>query len=419
MLQSKILIAVVVGLLVFVIDYGFLQLVRPFLNNLHSYIKRAVLAFLWLITVWTLGTLFSYYLADRLNIHAGVNQWMMTILMIIYFSKTVSLIVLLMDDARMAIRKIVKSLRKKKQEPAKGNIISRSQFIRKAALAASAIPLSTSVFGISYGAYDYRIKRRTIYLPHLPKSFDGIRIGHISDIHCNPGYYKNAVKGGVGLLMAEKADVIFFTGDLVNYKTDEVKDYINIFDKVRAPLGVYSVTGNHDYGSYISWPSEEARKENLRDFIVAHKELGYDLLMNEHRFLEQGGDKIAIIGIENWGKGRFPKYGKLDVAYEGTEEAAVKLLLSHDPSHWDLQVRPDYQDIDVMFAGHTHGFQMGIEVGSIKWSPAQYSYKQWADLYREGDQYLYVNRGFGCIGFLGRIGMPPEITIVELKTGVS
>lgn len=419
MLQSKVLIAVVVGLLVFVIDYGFLQLVRPFLKNLHNYVRKAVLVFLWLITVWTLGTLFSYYLADRLDIHAGVNQWMMTILMIIYFSKTVSLIVLLLDDARMAIRKIVKSLRKSKREPAKGDVMSRSLFIRKAALAASAIPLSTSAFGISYGAYDYRVKRRTIYLPRLPKSFDGLRIGHISDIHCNPGYYKKAVKGGVDLLMAEKADTIFFTGDLVNYTTDEVREYIHIFDKVKAPLGVYSVTGNHDYGSYISWPSEQAKQKNFSDFIVAHKELGYDLLMNEHRFIEQGGDKIAIIGIENWGKGRFPKLGKLDVAYEGTDDAAVKLLLSHDPSHWDLQVRPDYQDIDVMFAGHTHGFQMGIEVGNIKWSPAQYSYKQWADLYREGDQYLYVNRGFGCIGFLGRIGMPPEITIIELKTGVS
>ncbi|HEX5169915.1 MAG TPA: metallophosphoesterase [Cyclobacteriaceae bacterium] len=415
MLQSKVLIAVVVGLLVFFIDIGFLQLVKPFLDKLSSYIKKAALASLWLITVWTLGTLFTYYLADRLNIHAGVNQWVMTILMIIYFTKTVSLIVLLLSDIYMGLRKVIRSARTSRKPESEGKAISRSQFIRKAALAAGGVPLSVSVFGISRGAYDYCVKRRTIYLPNLPKSFDGIRIGHISDIHCNPGYFKVAVQGGVDLLMAEKTDVIFFTGDLVNYRTDEVKEYIGIFDKVRAPLGVYSVTGNHDYGSYISWPSEEAKRKNFRDFLIAHKELGYDLLMNEHRFLEQGGDKIAIIGIENWGKGRFPKFGKLDVAHEGTDEAAVKLLLSHDPSHWDLQVRPDYKDIDVMFAGHTHGFQMGIEVGNIKWSPAQYSYKQWADLYREGNQYLYVNRGYGCIGFLGRIGMPPEITIIELK----
>jgi predicted MPP superfamily phosphohydrolase len=242
-----------------------------------------------------------------------------------------------------------------------------------------------------------------------------LRIGQISDIHSGSFFNKTAVKGGVEMMLNEKPDVIFFTGDLVNNETPEVKDYINVFDKLKAPLGVFSVTGNHDYGDYMQWSSLKQKQDNFRDLVTAHKIMNFDILMNEHRFLRQGSDKIAIIGNENWGGGRFSKYGKLDVAHRGTDDAAVKLLLSHDPSHWDAQVRQQYQDIDMMFAGHTHGFQFGIEIGKIKWSPSQYAYKQWAGLYQEGSQYLYVNRGFGYLGYPGRVGMPPELTIVELK----
>jgi predicted MPP superfamily phosphohydrolase len=217
------------------------------------------------------------------------------------------------------------------------------------------------------------------------------------------------------MLLKEKPDVIFFTGDLVNNQTSELKDYFDVFNKVKAPLGVFSVTGNHDYGDYHRWESANAKAQNFQDLIRAHKELGFDLLQNENRWLEADGERIAILGNENWGAGRFAKYGKLDQAYKGTEEAPVKLLLSHDPSHWDAQVRQNYKDIDIMFAGHTHGFQFGVEVGGLKWSPSQYIYKQWAGLYREEDQYLYVNRGFGYLGYPGRVGIPPEITIVTLK----
>ena len=224
-------------------------------------------------------------------------------------------------------------------------------------------------------------------------------------------------RSGVEMMMNQKPDLIFFTGDLVNNTSDEVKDFITIFDKLKAPFGVYSVTGNHDYGDYHQWSSAAAKRNNFKGLLEAHKLMGYTLLMNDHRFIEQSGEKIAILGIENWGAGRFAKYGKIDQAYAGTEEAAVKLLLSHDPSHWDAHVRPHYPDIDVAFAGHTHGFQFGIEIGGFKWSPSQYVYKQWAGLYTEGSQHLYVNRGFGFLGYPGRVGMPPELTIMELKCG--
>ena len=296
-----------------------------------------------------------------------------------------------------------------------GQTIPRSEFLAKVAMASAAIPFGAFTYGIISGAHDYRVKRLTVNLPNLPKSFDGIRIGQVSDIHTGSFFNKTAVKGGVDMMLGEKPDLILFTGDLVNNKASEVSEYFDVFKKLRAPYGVYSVTGNHDYGDYHSWESAAAKARNFEDLITAHKELGFDLLMNENRILEQGGEKLAIIGNENWGAGRFSKYGKLDIAYRGTEDAATKLLLSHDPSHWDAQVRKDYPDIDLMFAGHTHGFQFGVEIGGFKWSPSQYIYKQWAGLYSENNQHLYVNRGFGFLGYPGRVGIPPELTIIQLK----
>ncbi len=335
---------------------------------------------------------------------------------ILYFSKLFAVLFLFVDDLQRGVRWVVKYFSKRPGN-LPGEAITRSDFLSKAALVASAVPLGLSVYGVISGAHDYRVKRVTLKLPNLPKSFDGIRIGQLSDIHSGSFWNKTAVKGGVGMLMHEKPDLIFFTGDLVNNETTEVKDYIPIFEKIKAPLGVFSITGNHDYGDYHPWQSKEAKRKNFADLIEAHKLLGYDLLMNEHRMIEQSGDKLAILGIENWGAGRFSKYGKLDQAYSGTDEAVTKILLSHDPTSWDAIVRPNHKDIDLTLSGHTHGFQFGVEIANIKWSPCQYVYKQWAGLYQEGEQYLYVNRGFGYLGYPGRIGMPPELTIIELKRG--
>jgi len=226
-------------------------------------------------------------------------------------------------------------------------------------------------------------------------------------------YLKSSFR--IDLLISEKPDLVFFTGDLVNDVANEVKDYKDLFAKVKAPLGVYSTLGNHDYGDYRSWPSVEKKKKNLEALIQSHKEMGWDILLNENRTLKVDGEEIAIIGVENWGAGRFSKYGDLEKAYKGAEDKPVKLLLSHDPSHWDAQIRPDFGDIDITFAGHTHGFQFGIEIGDFRWSPSKYIYKQWADLHQAGNQYLYVNRGFGFIGYPGRIGILPEVTLFELK----
>ncbi len=277
-----------------------------------------------------------------------------------------------------------------------------------------------SLFGILVNGfgnkYRYQVKRVKLNYDNLPAAFAGLKIVHISDIHSGSLTNKEAVKQGVLRIMEEEPDLILFTGDLVNNVADEMNDFMDVFDKLSAPLGVYSTLGNHDYGDYVSWKSQEDKEANLERLKQVHHSLGWRLLMNEHIVLEKGTDSIAVIGIENWSaKARFPKYGNLQKAYEGTDLHPFKILLSHDPSHWKAEVLKDYPDIDLMLSGHTHGMQFGFELPWLKWSPVQYVYKEWAGLYETARQRLYVNRGFGFIGYPGRSGILPEITVLELS----
>lgn len=399
------------------IDYYFFQGVLAASKHWSEGWRSGVRIGFWVPTALCILAVFWWTFGDPYIFGANTRSFIITGIVATYFSKILGILVLFTDDFQRGVRWAVSYFSKGTNGNLAGPIIPRSEFLSKVALATTAVPFTAFAYGIISGAHDYRVKRVTVKLKNLPKSFDGIRIGQLSDIHAGSFWNKTAVKGGVEMMMKEKPDVIFFTGDLVNNESSEVKEYIPVFDKLKAPLGVFSITGNHDYGDYKIWTSPEEKQRNFKDLVQAHKILGYDILMNEHRFLELGGEKIAIIGNENWGAGRFSKYGKLDLACQGTEEASVKLLLSHDPTHWDAQVRPNHPEIDITFAGHTHGFQFGVEIGGFKWSPVQYVYNQWADLYKEGDQYIYVNRGFGYLGYPGRVGIPPELTIMELKRG--
>ena len=298
---------------------------------------------------------------------------------------------------------------------------------RSYAFSWSGIIAGVSLFGILvYGfgnKYKYQVKRIKLNYDNLPASFAGLKIVHISDIHSGSFNNKEAVVKGVEKIMNEKPDIILFTGDMVNNVADEMKDYMDVFDKLSAPLGVYSTLGNHDYGDYVQWKSAEEKEANLERLKQVHHNLGWKLLMNEHIVLEkahpeeeQKNESIAVIGIENWSaKARFPKYGNLKKAYDGAEQHPFKILLSHDPSHWKEEVLKDYPGIDLMLAGHTHGMQFGLDLPGFKWSPVQYVYKEWAGLYETANQKLYVNRGFGFIGYPGRSGILPEITVLELN----
>jgi uncharacterized protein len=418
--MNKIIVIPIVAILLFLIDLYLYQGIIKVKQEKSSGFKKQIFYFYWVVSAITLLSLLIYHFVNPEEIGKNLRNFIMVWIFMNYFSKFFGVIFLFIDDIIRFFKWIFHFFKNPEPEPEEERErkkISRSEFLAKASIIATAIPFTGMAYGIAIGAHDYRIRRNTIYLPNLPKEFDGIRIAQLSDIHSGSFFSRTAVKGGVEMLLNEKPDLVFFTGDIVNNTAGELKEYASIFAKVNAPLGVFSTLGNHDYGEYVPWPSQEAKKRNLENLKRAHKEMGWDLLLNENRFLERGGEKLAILGVENWGGGRFPKYGNLGAAHKGTEEAATKLLLSHDPSHWDLQVRRLYGDIDIMFAGHTHGFQFGIELGDIKWSPSQYVYKQWAGLYQEGKQYLYVNRGFGYLGFPGRVGIPPEITIVELKRG--
>lgn len=370
----------------------------------------------WIFSIALIaGLFFSIYFKLTIGLRAAA----LLIFFIVWIAKVLFLPFILVDDVR---RLFLWAARKHKRpepefpasQPAP-NAIPRSAFLMKAGLVAGALPLASLTYGIISGAYDYKVQRHTLYLPNLPKKFDGIKLGQLSDIHSGSFYNKKAVLGGVEMLMREKADFIFFTGDLVNNKSSEMKEYQDIFAKVKAPLGVYSSLGNHDYGDYSVWPSLAAKQKNLDDLKATHKNMGWDLLNNTNRRLKVDGEEIGILGVENWGSmSRFPKYGRVDLALENTDDLPVKLLLSHDPSHWRAQVL-NYKQVDMMFAGHTHGMQFGVKTAHFQWSPIQYVYKEWAGFYREGNQQLYVNTGYGFLGYPGRVGILPEITIFTLK----
>ncbi|TDQ06600.1 metallophosphoesterase [Pedobacter metabolipauper] len=379
---------------------------------------RKVFTIIW----WTYTVLLV--IAVFASIYANLYLSLRSIILVAFFltvaCKMVLLPFLLIDDLRRLVIRLIRASKPKeaaRDNPiAVGEPISRSSFLIKAGLVTAAVPLTSLTWGIAAGAYDYKVKRRTLVLPNLPASFEGIRLGQISDIHSGSFYNQKAVRGGVELLMAEKPDLIFFTGDIVNNLANEMRDYQDIFSKVKAPLGVYSTLGNHDYGEYhFGLEPSAAKAKNLQDVIKTHQIMGWDLLMNEHRRLKVNGEEIGILGIENWGMGRFPKYGRMDLATKDTDDLPVKLLLSHDPSHWRGEVLEKYPQIDAMFSGHTHGMQFGVRTAHFQWSPVQYIYKEWAGLYTEKNQQLYVNVGYGFLGYPGRVGILPEITIFELK----
>lgn len=379
-------------------------------------LKKKKFKYIW----WTYSI--ALILGVFISIFFNIFLWLRAVILVSFFITFVSKLcfvpMLLIDDLRRLITKVFrkKEIQNTSTEPVgQENSISRSEFLVKSGIAIAAIPFSTLTWGIAYGAHDYRVRKQTLILPNLPASFDGIKIAQISDIHSGSFYNKRAVLGGVEMLLNEKPDIAFFTGDLINGKASEMRDYQDIFSKVKAPLGVFSVLGNHDYGMYEKWKDEASQKKNLNDLKLTHKNMGWQLLNNENKRIKINNEEIGILGIENWGGGRFPKFGRMQDAIKNTDDLPVKLLLSHDPSHWKLQVLKEYPQIDVMFSGHTHGSQFGIETDHFKWSPVQYIYEEWDGLYQHEHQQLYVNVGYGFLGYPGRVGILPEITIFELK----
>lgn len=291
----------------------------------------------------------------------------------------------------------------------------RSIYVSKATLALAALFFLVILFGITRGKHFYRVRKETLFFPDLPEAFDGLTITQLSDIHSGSFTNARGVQKGIELANAQHSDLLLFTGDLVNHSASEMEPWIEGFAKLTAPAGKYSILGNHDYGDYIKWESKAAKEANLQRLKQVHAELGFTLLLNQSATITKDGQTISLIGVENWGKGGFQKYGDLQKATATVPDDSFKILMSHDPSHWDEVTLEHHQPVHLTLAGHTHGMQFGIELFGFKWSPVKYVYKQWAGLYEENGKYLYVNRGFGFHGLRGRIGIWPEITVLTLK----
>lgn len=407
----------IIATIILLIDVYVFQAVKIVSANASDKIKIVIYSGYWFITAATLFILLSFPFIQIFQTSKIIRNYVFAILAGLFFAKLLTSVFLLSDDIRRLIVLITHQFKNSSNTgiaSISDNSISRSVFLSWLGIGIGGGLFGTLLYGFS-NKYNYQLRKVKLSFANLPASFKGLKIIQISDIHSGSFQNKHAVQKGVDLILKQKPDLILFTGDLVNDRHEEMLDYVDVFNRLKAPMGVYSTLGNHDYGDYVSWPSEEEKQKNLEELKKIHAQLGWRLLMNEHVILEKNNEQIALLGIENWGaKGHFPKYGKMNEAYPGTEKYPFKILMSHDPSHWDAEVKPKYPDIDLTLSGHTHGFQFGVENPYFKWSPVQWMYKEWAGLYEDGKQKLYVNRGFGFLGYPGRVGILPEITLFEL-----
>jgi predicted MPP superfamily phosphohydrolase len=293
----------------------------------------------------------------------------------------------------------------------------RSVLYNRIALVLAMLPFAGILYGITKGKYRYKVHRTELRFPDLPAAFDGFTITQLSDIHAGSFHNRNELIRAIDLVNEQKSDVILFTGDMVNNTAAEMTPWMDVFGKLKAPMGKYSVLGNHDYGDYVAWPSAEQKRANLAQLVQVHRDLGFQLMRNENTRIDKGGSYLDLLGIENWGGGSFAKYGDLNLTLDGLAPNSFRILMSHDPSHWEQQVKDAAHKIHLTLSGHTHGMQFGFEWGRFRFSPIQFRYKRWAGLYAFNKQYLYVNRGFGFLGFPGRVGIWPEITVITLRKG--
>lgn len=410
------------GVIIFIafmllLDTYFFQAIKSVALSASPKTRTVIYGIYWALTIIAVAGFLLFIYSGQEFLGKKVRTFLFATIIGLFLAKITGVVFFLVDDIRRGIQWIAGKLffSNTAGENMSGDGISRSAFLSWLGITAGSTLFGGLLYGFS-NKYNYQTKRLQLSYDNLPGSFKGLKIVHISDIHSGSFLNKKAVEHGVQKILKENADIILFTGDLVNDRATEMQEFMEVFGQLKAPMGVYSTLGNHDYGDYVQWPHNEISKEqNLENLKQVHAELGWRLLMNEHIVLTRGSDQVALLGIENWSaKGRFPKHGRMDQAHAGTEKYPFKILMSHDPSHWHAEVREKYADVDLMLSGHTHGMQFGVEIPGFKWSPVQYMYKEWAGLYEVEKQKLYVNRGFGFIGYPGRIGILPEITVIEL-----
>ncbi|MDF2431605.1 MAG: uncharacterized protein JWP44_1236 [Mucilaginibacter sp.] len=374
-------------------DLYFFQAVTTLTGNIF------ILGVYWLYDILlSAGILYSTIFRKSKQPTALIS-WLMALMLLSLVPKLIAIPVLLIEDAVRVF----------------SYFPPRALWVSELVLVVAAVPFFSLLYGMTGGRHRYKVHRETLFFDDLPDTFDGFTITQLSDIHSGSFSSEKGVEKGVRMVNAQNSDLILFTGDLVNNKASEMDRWIPLFSRLKAPYGKFSVLGNHDYGDYIRWKSKDQKYANLNRIKKVHEEIGFQLLLNEAATIKKDGKSIALIGVENWGKGRFHKYGDLKKAARDVSSDAFKILMSHDPSHWDAVTLDHHQHIHLTLAGHTHGMQFGVELFGFRWSPVKYIYPQWAGLYQKEGKYLYVNRGFGFLGFRGRLGIWPEITVIELR----
>ena len=402
-------------------DFYFYNVTKSLIANWKS--AKSIKIGFWSTTVLILGT-FAYGYWMVLNgtpLPSKFRLFVQGLVICIFVPRILAMSVFVLDDIIRLGKWIYSLFAANSVNETNVSGISRSKFLQLTGLGVFGVFFTALTYGVFKGAYNYKVIKQKLKIANLPNAFKGLKIVQISDLHVGSFFSTEPLEKAIQMINDLEADLIFFTGDLVNEISEEAIPYIPVLSKMKAKEGIYSVLGNHDYGDYYyrkDDPDIEVNKKHNKDLMKSiHSDSGFNLLLDENVTLKRGEESISIIGVENWGaKANFPQYGKLNKAMQGTEKSAVKLLLSHDPSHWEAQVQKDQPEIDVTFSGHTHGMQFGIEIPGFKWSPVKYLYRQWAGLYSSGKQQLYVNRGLGFVGYPGRVGISPEITFFELES---
>jgi predicted MPP superfamily phosphohydrolase len=405
---SRLLIPLV---LLFVIEFYAYQALRTVVKAKPVLISYLVVSALILAYI-----IYSFTQFDRKIGQTPQTMQTMGLLLMVYLPKIILTLVLFGEDIfRVGFGAINHFA---KFNDSAGFLASRRKFVSQIGLGIAAVPFLSLIYGVTKGKYNYKVIKQAIFFPDLPDAFDGFTITQISDVHSGSFDNPDKINYAIDLINEQNSDMILFTGDIVNTHAKEMHPWIDTFKRIKEhKYGKYSILGNHDYGEYISWPTEAAKAENFQNIKNLHGQIDFKLMLNEHTFIEKENDKIALVGVENWGT-NFKKVGDINLASANLAKEDFKILMSHDPSHWDSEVKNHPKNYHLTLSGHTHGMQFGIEIpGLIKWSPIQYIYKQWAGLYENMGRYIYVNRGFGFHAYPGRVGIMPEITVIQLKKG--
>jgi len=410
----------IISIIWLIIDLYCFQAIKTSLQNSSNTTKNILYSVYWITDILLISIILYLYFSGKIeNSGSKIFSSLFGLMIISLAPKLIITPFLLLEDTYRFGNFIIQKIASfSSTTNLKIGFQERRKIISQLGLGLASIPFFSLIYGVVKGKYNYKVHHVTLKFKDLPKSFDGFTITQLSDIHSGSFQDKSAVEKGVNLINNLNNDLIVFTGDLVNNKAEEMDEWITTFGQLKAPFGKLSILGNHDYGDYAKWDSPEEKKKNFNRLMEVHKEIGFKLLMNSNTEILKGNESISIVGVENWGLRGFHKYGDLDKSVKDIPNSQFKVLLSHDPSHWETKTLNHEKHIHLTLSGHTHGMQFGIEVpGFIKWSPIKYIYKQWAGAYRKNGKFLYVNRGFGFLGYPGRVGIMPEITSITLKKG--